>query len=59
MATGMPNQKTLLKIGYLNANIEKNLDEFMQVFDVVLVDDQTFHFVAALLNLISKDSSKD
>jgi len=52
MATGMPNQNAVLKIGYLNMEADKLLDAFMEVFDVVLLDDQTFNFVNALMDQI-------
>ncbi|PIO07664.1 hypothetical protein COU59_03075 [Candidatus Pacearchaeota archaeon CG10_big_fil_rev_8_21_14_0_10_34_12] len=35
----------LIKIGFLNENIEKNLEEFKKHFDVVLTGDQDFSFV--------------
>jgi len=52
MASGMPNQNAILKIGFLNMKVEDHLDTFLDTFDVVLIDDQSFHFVNALVDLI-------
>lgn len=32
--------------------IEEQLETFMEAFDIVLIDDQTFKFVDALIDLI-------
>jgi len=35
----------LIKVGFLNENIEKNLEEYEKNFDVVIVDDGDFNFI--------------
>jgi 5'-nucleotidase len=38
-----------LKIGFLEENIEKNLDRYRQVYDVVITNDGDFAFIKELL----------
>ena len=45
MAAGVEDPDTVLTIGFLNMNIEKNLPVYQNKFDVVLVDDQTMDFL--------------
>ena len=52
MAAGVEDPDTLLTIGFLNKNIEKNLPVYQNKFDVVLVDDQTMEFPNLLLSEI-------
>ncbi|OQR69784.1 cytosolic 5'-nucleotidase 3-like [Tropilaelaps mercedesae] len=40
---------TILKIGFLNSNTEKRLKTFLELFDVVLLDDQTMDVPLNLL----------
>ena len=41
MADGLDNPEGVLKIGFLNTNIEERLDTYMGLYDIVLMDDQT------------------
>ena len=52
MAAGVEDPDTVLTIGFLNKNIEKNLPVYQNKFDVVLVDDQTMYFPNLLLSEI-------
>ena len=52
MAAGVEDPDTVLTIGFLNKNIEKNLPVYQNKFDVVLVDDQTMDFPNLLLSEI-------
>ncbi|ODN05144.1 7-methylguanosine phosphate-specific 5'-nucleotidase [Orchesella cincta] len=54
MAKGVSNPNAILKIGYLNFNFDQQLESFKDAFDIVLVDDQTVHFVDALLDIVLK-----
>ena len=36
--------------------IEENLDNYMEAFDIVLIDDQTMDVPLALLDIIEKNS---
>jgi len=44
MADGVDNVQAVLRIGFLNDYSEERLAKFMDLFDVVLVDDQTMDF---------------
>ena len=57
MAAGVENPDTVLTIGFLNKNIEKNLPVYQNKFDVVLVDDQTMEFPNLLLAEILNQKS--
>lgn len=39
----------IIKIGFLNENIEENLEEFKNVYDVIILNDGPMHFVNKLL----------
>ena len=39
----------LLKIGFLNSNIENNLDEYKKHYDVIITNDSSMDFVYDLL----------
>ncbi|XP_076235130.1 cytosolic 5'-nucleotidase IIIB [Calliopsis andreniformis] len=41
MVDGMVDTDAVLKIGFLYDNVESSLSSYMEVFDIVLVDDQT------------------
>jgi 5'-nucleotidase len=59
MSHGMPSngsQSAILKIGFLNDKVDERLEEFMNHFDIVLVDDQTFDLVNLILGAILKSS---
>ena len=58
MAAGVEDPDTVLTIGFLNKNIEKNLPVYQNKFDVVLVDDQTMEFPNLLLaEILNQQSS--
>ena len=57
MAAGVEDPETVLTIGFLNKNIEKNLPVYQNKFDVVLVDDQTMEFPNLLLSEIINQKS--
>jgi HAD superfamily hydrolase (TIGR01544 family) len=50
MAEGVENPDVVLKIGFLNSKVKERLDQYMEGFDVVLVDDQTMDFPNAILS---------
>lgn len=52
---------TMVKIGFLNRNVETNYQKFVESFDIVLVDDQTVDIPRHLLEMItaSQASSED
>jgi len=52
MSNGMPNQNGVLKIGFLNMNIEQRLESFLEAFDIVILDDQSMDFVNLLLSFV-------
>lgn len=53
MATGF-NYSNILKVGFLNSEIEKNLENYKQNFDVVITNDADMFFVGDLLREITK-----
>jgi HAD superfamily hydrolase (TIGR01544 family) len=54
MRNGMENliDETVLNIGFLNVKFEENLEKYMDVYDIVLVDDMEFDRVNEILNWI-------
>jgi len=61
MADGVPHH-AVLKIGFFNpvmyqkihneADMEARLQQYQQIFDVVLIGDETFNFIVELLSLL-------
>jgi len=49
MAVGLSNPGVILKIGFLNSNIEANLPKYRELFDVLIINDGTFDFAKNLL----------
>lgn len=56
MANGVANPSAILKVGFLNAKIEERLPQFMDAFDIVLVDDQTMDVPMAVIQKIVAQS---
>lgn len=54
MVEGMETIRTVLKIGFLYERSEEALPDYLDTFDVVLVDDQTMDLPMAILDLIKK-----
>ncbi|XP_064465611.1 cytosolic 5'-nucleotidase 3-like [Ornithodoros turicata] len=52
MLAGEENHEAALRIGFLNAKIEERLPQYMNSFDIVLVDDQTMDVVNGILRKI-------
>ncbi len=52
MADGLENIKNELKIGFLNENIDQLLDIYEELFDIVIVNDNTFEVPNAILRNI-------
>ncbi|MGE0793009.1 MAG: hypothetical protein AB7V77_02385 [Candidatus Woesearchaeota archaeon] len=51
MTEGIAHE-TILRIGFLNENIEERLNEFLENFDVVLTNDQNMNYIVDLLKEI-------
>lgn len=49
MADGCPELENLLKIGFLNQNVENLLPKYKDLYDIVLVADETFNVPNAIL----------
>ena len=49
MITGF-DYDNLIKIGFLNENIEKNLENYQQNFDIVITNDSSIEFINNFLN---------
>lgn len=41
MAAGIPNLKNILKIGFLNDHIDELLPRYMDLYDIVAINDST------------------
>jgi len=54
MATGVSNLDTIIKIGFLNHDVEKNLEHYKAVFDVLILNDGKFNFVLDLIREVLK-----
>jgi len=52
MATGLKDPGEILKIGFLNYNVEKLLPSYKQLWDVIIINDGSFHFPLNLLQQI-------
>jgi 5'-nucleotidase len=52
MAEGFPSIRNELKIGYLNDHVDKFLQIYLNKFDIVIVEDQTFDIPNAVLKAI-------
>ena len=52
MKDGMPNIENTFDIGFLNYGIDKNLENYLDAFDMVLVDDQSFDVVNEIFEFL-------
>ncbi|XP_078620321.1 cytosolic 5'-nucleotidase 3-like isoform X4 [Branchiostoma floridae x Branchiostoma japonicum] len=52
MADGVPNMQHILKIGFLNDNIEERLEKYKEAYDIVLVSDDTMDVPNAIMKKI-------
>ncbi|CAN8000117.1 unnamed protein product [Ixodes pacificus] len=52
MLGDMESQEVVLRIGFLNNKIEERLQQYMNSFDIVLIDDQTMDVVNGILRKI-------
>lgn len=52
MAEGMEHCSAVVKVGFLGHNVEGNLPNYLDKFDVVLVNEPTVDLVNAILKLI-------
>ncbi|XP_068092684.1 cytosolic 5'-nucleotidase 3A isoform X2 [Hyperolius riggenbachi] len=52
MADGVPNVENILKIGYLNDKVEESLEKYMDLYDIVLVKDETLDVANSILQKI-------
>lgn len=52
MADGLEDQHAILRIGFLNENVEAKLEAYKKLFDVVVTNDGPMDFVVDLLNEI-------
>lgn len=52
MASGYKNINTILKIGFLNGNVEEQLPKYMEIYDIVSINDPTFDIPNAILKSV-------
>jgi len=53
------NYKHLIKVGFLNENIEENLEHYKKFFDVLILNDSSMKYANLLLKEITKELSRD
>ncbi|MBS3174592.1 haloacid dehalogenase-like hydrolase [Candidatus Woesearchaeota archaeon] len=54
MTSGLEHEN-IIKIGFLNENVDKNIEKYSKTFDVLILNDGTMGYVNNLLNLIIKE----
>lgn len=52
MDAGLANRETILRIGFLNADIEANLNRYKENYDVVILNDQSMSVVNSILQKV-------
>ncbi|VDP06251.1 unnamed protein product [Soboliphyme baturini] len=52
MDRGLVYEECILRIGFLNEQIEKSFSQFLDTYDLVLVDDQTFNVPNIILKAL-------
>lgn len=52
MAEGMEHCDVIIKIGFLGRNTDANLQNYINMFDIVLVNDHTMDVANAILKLL-------
>ncbi|XP_032806955.1 cytosolic 5'-nucleotidase 3-like isoform X1 [Petromyzon marinus] len=59
MADGVPHVENKLTIGFLNDKVEESLEKYMDLYDVVLVRDETLDLVNSILEELQKRTQAD
>jgi len=52
MCTGLTKINNVLKVGFLNQHVDELLPQYMDLYDIVLVNDSTFDVPNAILKSI-------
>jgi len=58
MADGVENPDVVLSLGFLNKNIDDNIETYKAAFDVVLTDDQTMDIPNAIISDVLNNLNK-
>lgn len=58
MDVGVAHRGTVLKIGYLNSQVDGLLTSYLNGFDIVLVEDQTMHVPDLILQALLSSTNK-
>lgn len=59
MKLGMSNIQNSIDVGFLNYKVEDNLDNYVDKFDFVLVDDMSFDLVNQIVDYILAGSKNE
>ncbi|VDL68004.1 unnamed protein product [Nippostrongylus brasiliensis] len=59
MDVGVAHSGTVLKIGYLNSQVDELLDSYLDGFDIVLIQDQTMDVPDLIMQALLGSSEKN
>ncbi|KAH9126205.1 hypothetical protein LEN26_009404 [Aphanomyces euteiches] len=52
------DEKLVLRVGFLNTHVEERLEEYLRLYDVVIVHDGTLHLAHLLVDLITNQKNE-
>lgn len=55
MDLGVEQENNVLKIGFLNFNVDKLFEKYLKEYDIVIIDDTTFNVPIAIVDCFKND----